>query len=146
MRATKDYLSCRVRRPHALRDLVALLPLHHCDVVLALQVEPELRSVAEIAPQAHGCIGRDRAAAVENVGDTAGRYTDVERQAIGGKLTGCKFATGVCERSYDVQPLLHPPHPEERAKPASRRVSGPGPHASRRPLRGLLSMRKSAGL
>jgi len=75
--------SRRVRWPHPLRDLPALLPLHHGDVVLALQVEPELRAVAEIAAEPHGGVGGDRAAAVQDVGDPAGRHADVERQPVG---------------------------------------------------------------
>ena len=35
-----------------LRDLPALLALHHGDVILVLQVEPELRAVAEIVGRA----------------------------------------------------------------------------------------------
>jgi hypothetical protein len=42
-------LSRRVHRPDPLRDLPALLPLDHRNVVLALQIELELRAVAEIA-------------------------------------------------------------------------------------------------
>jgi len=40
-------ISCRIRWPYALGKLRALLPLNHADVVLALQVQPELRAVAE---------------------------------------------------------------------------------------------------
>jgi hypothetical protein len=35
--------SCRVRRPDSPGDLGALLPLDHADVILTLQVQPELR-------------------------------------------------------------------------------------------------------
>ena len=38
--------SRRVRRPHAPRDLAPLLALHHRDVVLALQIQPELLRAA----------------------------------------------------------------------------------------------------
>jgi hypothetical protein len=63
--------SCRIRRPDAPGNLDALLPLDHANVILTLQVQPELRAVAEVAAEPHGGIGRDRAAAMENVGDTA---------------------------------------------------------------------------
>ena len=63
--------SGRIRGPHALRDLASLLPFNQRDVVLALQVEPELRAVAEIAPEAHRRICADRAATVQDIRDAA---------------------------------------------------------------------------
>ena len=65
--------SRRIRRPHALGDLAAVLPLHDRDVVLALQVEPEPRAVAEVAPEPDRRIGGDRAPRIENIRDAAGR-------------------------------------------------------------------------
>jgi hypothetical protein len=41
--------SRRIRRAHALGDLRAAVTFHHRDVVLALQVEPELRAFECIA-------------------------------------------------------------------------------------------------
>src|ERR1043166_941362 len=75
--------SRRIGRPHAFGNLAAVLPLDHRDVVLALQVEPELRAVAEVAPEPDRRIGGDRAPCIENVGDAAGRNADVERQPVG---------------------------------------------------------------
>src|SRR5665647_1138203 len=69
--------SRRVRRPHPLRNLSALLALHHADVILALQVEPELRAVAEIAAEPHRRVGGNRASRVENIGDAHRRPADV---------------------------------------------------------------------
>jgi hypothetical protein len=86
------YKSRRVRRPHPLRDLPALLPLDQRNVVLALQIEPELRAVTEIAAEPHRGVGGDRAPGVENVGDAAGRHADVERQPVGGELARRQFA------------------------------------------------------
>jgi hypothetical protein len=40
--------SSSVRGPHAPGNFGALLPLDHADVVLALQVEPELRAVPSV--------------------------------------------------------------------------------------------------
>lgn len=57
---------------HTLGDLSTALTLDYGDVVLALQIEPKLRAVAEIAPEPDGGIGRDGASPVENVGDAAG--------------------------------------------------------------------------
>src|SRR6185503_4010433 len=62
------------------------------DVVLALQFEPELRAVAEVAAEPHRRVGGDRAPRVENVGDAAGRHADVERQPDGGQLACGQFA------------------------------------------------------
>ena len=88
-------------RPHALGDVLAVLALDRRDVELALQVEPELRAVTEIAAEPHRRVGGDRAAAVENVGDAAGRHADVERQPVGGQLARGKLAfqetAGMCD-------------------------------------------------
>ena len=85
-------LSRRVGRPHPLRNLPALLPLDQRNVVLALQIEPELRAIAEITAEPHRGVGCDRAPRIENVGDAAGRHADVERQPIGGELARRQFA------------------------------------------------------
>lgn len=74
----------RVRRPHPLRDLTALLPLHHGNVVLALQIEPELRTVAEITAEPHRRIGGDGAPSVQDIRDTARRC-----RATAGSRTAC---------------------------------------------------------
>src|SRR5829696_9366914 len=50
---------CDLRGPHALGDLLPSLPLDQRDVVLALEVEPELAAIAEIATEAHRRVGRD---------------------------------------------------------------------------------------
>jgi hypothetical protein len=57
----KNNCSSRVSRPDAPRDLGALLPFNHPNVVLTLQVKPELRAIAEVAPEPHGRVGGDRA-------------------------------------------------------------------------------------
>ena len=51
------------------RDIRAAIAFDHADFVLALKIKPELRAVSEIAAQAHGCVGRDRAPAIQNVCD-----------------------------------------------------------------------------
>src|SRR5438132_1169729 len=68
-----------IRGPHATGNLRTLLPLDHANVILSLQVQPELRAVAEIAAEPHRGIGRDAAAAIEDVGDPARRNADIER-------------------------------------------------------------------
>jgi hypothetical protein len=48
-----------------------VLPLDDRDLVLALQIEPELRAVAEVASEPDRRIGGDRAPRVENIGDAS---------------------------------------------------------------------------
>src|SRR5258708_4653755 len=65
--------------------------------------------VAKVAPQPHRRIGRDRAAKVEDIGDPAGGYADIERQPVGAELAGRQLAlqqaAWVYGGSHDVQPL-----------------------------------------
>src|SRR5437879_8719845 len=108
MRGATSAASCRIGRPDAPRNLGALLPLDHANVILTLQVQPELRAVAEIAAEPHRGIGRDRASAIEDVGNTAGRHADIERQTVRTELSSDHFAlkqtAGVYNRSHSVQP------------------------------------------
>jgi hypothetical protein len=48
-----------------------MLALDHRDVVLALQVKPELRAITKIVTKSHCGVGSDRPAPVQNVGDAA---------------------------------------------------------------------------
>ncbi len=63
--------SGRIRGPHAPRDLGSVLTLDHRNVILALQIEPELRTVSKIAAEPNRRISGDGPASVEYVGDTA---------------------------------------------------------------------------
>jgi hypothetical protein len=54
---------------HALFDLFAILSLSHGNIKLALQVESELRAVAEVAAQTQGRIGGDGASGIQNISD-----------------------------------------------------------------------------
>jgi hypothetical protein len=74
--------SHRVRRPHPSGDLSAPFAFDHRNIVLALEIEPELRAVAEIAPKANGRIGCDRTPAVQYIRYAAGWHADVERQPV----------------------------------------------------------------
>ena len=74
----------RVRRPHPLRAISP--PFSRSTTAMSYwlcKIEPELRGVAEIAAEPHRRVGGDRAAAVEDVGDAAGRHAEVERQPVG---------------------------------------------------------------
>jgi len=94
-------VSRRIRRPHPLGNLPALLALDRRDVELALQVEPELRAVAEIAAEPHRRVGGDRAASVENVGDASGRHAEVEGEPVGAELAGGQLAFKEPAGMYD---------------------------------------------
>jgi hypothetical protein len=89
----RDNVSSRsVGRPHTPRDFLAALTLDQGDVVLALQVKPELGAVPEITAQPYGGVGGDRAPAIENVRDSAGWNADIKRQTIGGELARGKLS------------------------------------------------------
>ena len=98
----------RVRRPYTPRNFPALLALYHRNVVLALQVEPELRAVAEIAAEADRGVCSDRAPPVENVGDAAGRHAHVEREPIGAEFTRREFALREGGRDGKREPWSYP--------------------------------------
>ena len=87
------YISRRIRRPHPSGDRRAALAFDHRYIELALEIEPELCAVAEIAPKANGSIGRDRTPAVQNIRDPAGRHADVERRrfALKSRIVSSRF-------------------------------------------------------
>lgn len=84
--------SCRIGRVNPPHDFLSHSALGNRDVVLALQIKPELRAVAEVAGKAECRIGGDRAAAVENAGDAARRHAEIERQAVGAQSAAIKLA------------------------------------------------------
>src|SRR5260370_24540330 len=59
-----------------------MLSLDGGDVVVALQIKPELCAVPEITTESHGCIGGNGAATIEDVGDTAGRHPEIEGEPV----------------------------------------------------------------
>jgi hypothetical protein len=63
-------------------DVRTLLAFDHGDIVLALQIEPELCAVAEIPTETHGGVGGDRAPPVENIGDAPRWHAEIERQTV----------------------------------------------------------------
>jgi hypothetical protein len=52
--------SRRIRGPDTLVDLAAVIAFDDCDVVSGLPVEPELRAIAEMAPEPNRRIGGAR--------------------------------------------------------------------------------------
>ena len=71
-----------VGRSNASRDLGAVLTLDDCNVVLALQVEPELCTVPEIVAEPNCCIGGNRPATVQYIGNAARWYPEVECKPV----------------------------------------------------------------
>src|SRR6478672_2966590 len=104
-RAT-SFGSCRIRGPDAPGNFRTLLPLDHADVILSLQVQPELRAVAEIAAKPHRGIRRDPTTAIEDVGDATGRHADIERETVSTQLSSRHLAfqqtAGVYNRSHGI--------------------------------------------
>jgi hypothetical protein len=76
----------RIRRMHVLSDFFAAFLLRQRNVILPLQVDPELRAVAEVAAQAQCRIRTDRAAAVQNIGDAARGNAKQDSEAIGAEI------------------------------------------------------------
>jgi len=77
-----DCASRRIRRSHTPRDLGAALTLDDGNVVLALQIKPELGTISKISAEPDGRICSDRPASIEYVGDAAGRYAEIECEPI----------------------------------------------------------------
>jgi len=58
------------------------LTLNDSNVVLALQIKPELGTISKISTEPDGCISSDRPASIEYVRDATGRYAEIEREPI----------------------------------------------------------------
>lgn len=56
---------------HALLDLFAILPLCDGNIKLALQVQPELGAVAQVATEAGRSVSGDGAPCIQNICDAA---------------------------------------------------------------------------
>ena len=79
-------LSRRIRRSHTPRDLGAAFTLDDSNVVLALQIKPELGTISKISAEPDGRICSDRAASIEDIGNTARWYAEIEREPICAEL------------------------------------------------------------
>lgn len=64
-----QYPSRRIRRSHTPRDLGTALTLDDSNVVLALQVKPELGTISKISAEPDGRIRGDRPASIQYVCD-----------------------------------------------------------------------------
>src|SRR6202030_3353570 len=116
------FTSRHIHWSHASGNLRALLAFDHADIVLALQVEPELRAVAEVTAKAHRRIGRDTATKIKDVCDAARGHPDIQRQLGGAEFAGGHFAFQHAARMYDGSHnvLLIPQSPPPRT-PSDRR-------------------------
>jgi hypothetical protein len=83
--------SRRVGWPYPLRDLCTMLALDDREIILALQIQPKLRAIAEIAAEPHRRVGGNRAPLVEDVGDAPGRHAEVEREPVGAEFARLQF-------------------------------------------------------
>ena len=77
---------------HLPHDFPAHFTFRHRNIALALQVEPKSGAVAEVTGMAEPRIGRNGAAAIEDIGNAARRHAEIERQMIGAKLPAVQFA------------------------------------------------------
>jgi hypothetical protein len=75
-----------ISRPNAPRNLGSALTLDYGNVVLALQIKPELCTVSEIATEPNRGVGGDGPATVQYVGYAARRYSKVECEPICAEL------------------------------------------------------------
>jgi hypothetical protein len=74
--------SRRIRWSDTAHDLSTTLALNDSNVVLALQIKPELGTISKISTEPDGCISSDRPASIEYVRDATGRYAEIEREPI----------------------------------------------------------------
>jgi hypothetical protein len=78
--------SRRIDRSHTPRDLGPAFTLDHSNVVLALQIKPELVTISKISAEPDGRICSDLAASIEYVGDTARWHAEIERKPVCAEL------------------------------------------------------------
>jgi hypothetical protein len=87
--------------------------LNSGDVILALQIEPELRAVAEIAAEPHAGVGGDRSALVEDVRNAAGRDAKVKREPAGAEPARFQLAfegaARMCSERHGLSPVVITP-------------------------------------
>jgi len=81
-----------VGEPDPPRDFGAAFGVDDRDIVLALQVEPELRTIGEIASEANRGVGADRASTVKEVRYPAWRHAEIEREAARAQVLRIKLA------------------------------------------------------
>ena len=109
MKSSIGALSSSVGGPDPSSDFSAFLPFDDTNVVLTLQVQPELRAIAEIADQAVPRVRRDTSASIQNIGDPPRGNADVERKPVCTEPARNQLAfeqpSGMNEWSHGCQPL-----------------------------------------
>jgi hypothetical protein len=78
--------SRRIRRSNTPRDLGAAFTLDDSNVVLTLQIKPELGTISKISAESDGRICSYRPASIEYVGDATRWYAEIEREPICAEL------------------------------------------------------------
>ena len=89
--AQKRDASCGGRRLNTPCYLTAAITFDDGDIVLRLQIHPELRTIAEVSSKPHGSVRADRPAAVQNIGDATGGYTNRDRETVSTQSSGGKL-------------------------------------------------------
>jgi delta-aminolevulinic acid dehydratase/porphobilinogen synthase len=84
--SAQSQTSRRIRRSHTFRDLGTALALDHSDVVLALQIKPELGTISKISTEPDSRICGDRPASIKYVCDATRWYAEIERESICAEL------------------------------------------------------------
>jgi hypothetical protein len=94
---------------NASSDLTAVIAFNDGNVVLTLQIHPELWPVSEIPSEPNRGVGAYRPASVQYVGDTAGWYADRKRQAVGAQRARGELAlqetAGMSNGRHGIHPL-----------------------------------------
>jgi hypothetical protein len=68
--------------PDPLGRLAGQLPAHDLEIVVRLQVQPELRAVAEVQAETQRRVGGDPSSVVDDLGDPVGRDADRPRELV----------------------------------------------------------------
>src|SRR5436190_23213714 len=72
-------------RPDTFRILGSQIPPGHLEIIIALEVHPELRTIAEVQAQPQRGVGRDASSIVDDLGDSVRRNTDRFREPVLGE-------------------------------------------------------------
>lgn len=66
-----------------LGNFLSMVPFNDCNIVLALEAQPKLGIIPKEASESNGGISGKPAATIEDVGDSAGWYTNGQGEAVG---------------------------------------------------------------
>jgi hypothetical protein len=98
--------SCSWGRLYTTRYLAAAITFDNSDVILGLQIHPELRTVAEVPSEPDRGVGTDRPAAIQDVGYAARWHADREREPVCTQTTNSELSlqkpSRVRNRSHEL--------------------------------------------